>query len=216
MIQALLFPPPAANTELFIKIFFTIDAMVQSASDDGIIEILSFMTSSDGSCLPFSFGLFHNRPEIYLCAARIILRLYIQKLGTIYCNPFIKFGLLNRLSPAMVKDVTKTTSNLGKLLLTSEIGLGVSTPPSTNREFELLADTEVLYSSAEKSLMPMIQNAQSPETQDPIPAAITSKKEKKSSNGMELSDDSLYPSSSFRDLYQDAHAATTRKASHDI
>lgn len=113
MIQALLFPPPEMTTELFIKIFFTVDALVQSASDNGIIEILSFMTSSDGSCLPFSFGLFHERPEIYLSAARIILRLYIQKLGTIYCNPFVKFGLLNRLLPSLIRDLTRL-GNRGK------------------------------------------------------------------------------------------------------
>jgi len=105
MIQSLLFPSPDVNTDEFIRIFFTLDALVQSASDNGIIEILSFITCSDGGCQPFAFGLFHERPEIYLSAARIILRLYVQKLGPIYCNPFVKFGIVSRLSPSKLVKV---------------------------------------------------------------------------------------------------------------
>lgn len=62
-----------------LLIFVKLDQAVQEASDHQLIQILSFLDCSDGSALPFSSGLFSPRPEIQLAAARIIFRLFVQK-----------------------------------------------------------------------------------------------------------------------------------------
>lgn len=72
-----------------ISIFSRIDQLVQVASDAQLVQILSYLDHSDGSALPFSSGLFHPRPEIQVAAARIILRLFVQKV--MFTN--IRWGL---------------------------------------------------------------------------------------------------------------------------
>ena len=62
-----------------VKIFTRLDAQVQKASDEQILEILASVKSSDGACVPFSYGLFHHRFEVRTTAARMINRLYMQK-----------------------------------------------------------------------------------------------------------------------------------------
>ena len=79
MIHQLMSGPNAMEPGSIMKIFLSLDKLVQLASDPQLVELLSGLTSSDGACLPFAFGLFHERFEVQLAAARIILRLYIQK-----------------------------------------------------------------------------------------------------------------------------------------
>jgi hypothetical protein len=62
-----------------IRMFHTLDELVQCASDHQILEILASLQQTEGSCAPFSFGLFHERMEIRMAAARIILCIYAQK-----------------------------------------------------------------------------------------------------------------------------------------
>ena len=81
------------ETDELIRIYFELDQAVQLASDYQLIEILAHLPPGDGSAYPFSFGLFHARPEIYTCAARIILRVFIQKLGPQMVNPMIKLAV---------------------------------------------------------------------------------------------------------------------------
>jgi hypothetical protein len=62
-----------------LYIYYEMDQLIQAASDAQLVEILSYLEHSDGSALPFSAGLFHARQEIQMAAARIILRLFVQK-----------------------------------------------------------------------------------------------------------------------------------------
>ena len=66
-----------------VKLFVRLDAQIQQASDEQILEILASTKSSNGACAPFSFGLFHERFEVRITAARIIMRLYLQKVEII-------------------------------------------------------------------------------------------------------------------------------------
>ena len=104
---------PQSLAEQIVEAYFTLDAIIQSSSEDQILEILSLQTSSDGGCLPFSFGLFHERLEVQKCAAKIISRLYLSKLGLGYCNPFVKQTVLNILSPTVYNDVLFSSSTNG-------------------------------------------------------------------------------------------------------
>jgi hypothetical protein len=62
-----------------IRIYLTLDLVIQQSSDAKIYELLSGLPVTDGYCLPFSHGLFHDRIEIQMAAARIIMKIYIQK-----------------------------------------------------------------------------------------------------------------------------------------
>jgi hypothetical protein len=110
MVQQLDAPTDSKTDNDLIAIFFQLEHTVRLGSDDQLIELLSYLTSTDGSCLPFSYGLFHQRPEIHLSASRIILRLFVQKLGTTYCNPYVKLGLLHRLLPGNPFQRQKSTT----------------------------------------------------------------------------------------------------------
>jgi hypothetical protein len=79
LIQELSYPPSEYKVDQFIRLFFTLDWLVLSATDHQLVELLSYMTSSDGACVPLSYGLFHERMELRQAAARIILRLYVSK-----------------------------------------------------------------------------------------------------------------------------------------
>ncbi|EGF76293.1 hypothetical protein BATDEDRAFT_28671 [Batrachochytrium dendrobatidis JAM81] len=67
--------------ERVVSNFCIMDYLVQEASDDELMEILSYLPTTDGGCLPFSIGLYHERPEVRMAAAHIIQRLFLQKMG---------------------------------------------------------------------------------------------------------------------------------------
>jgi hypothetical protein len=62
-----------------VKTFLRLDSIIQRSNENQMLEILSMLKSNDGSCFPFSFGLFQERFEVQFAAARIILRLFCQK-----------------------------------------------------------------------------------------------------------------------------------------
>ena len=107
------------SCEALSQIVFTLDYVVQAADDDQIVDILALFTWSDGSAFPISPALFHERPAIRLSAARIIQRLFLQKLGMQYLNPFIKFALMRLLqsrSPDDPMSPSKTPDDVSSLM----------------------------------------------------------------------------------------------------
>ena len=79
MILELNFPSALSKPSRILKTYLLLDQLVQEANDDQIIEFLSYINSNNGSCVPISYGLFHDRIEVRMAAARIILRAFIQK-----------------------------------------------------------------------------------------------------------------------------------------
>ncbi|KAJ3312396.1 hypothetical protein HDV04_003146 [Boothiomyces sp. JEL0838] len=151
--------PSSSNSDKFMKTFLVLDQIVQEASDAQLVEILSYLTSSDGSCLPFAYGLYHERREIRLAAARIILRLFIQKLGYAYVNPFIKITVVKLLDSTAVE----------KLLNPLNTSLKIQT--------ELVPKTPAPLSATPVSLSPYIPqmpNTQTPPSNSKIQALLQS------------------------------------------
>ncbi|KAJ3348789.1 hypothetical protein HDU91_006503 [Kappamyces sp. JEL0680] len=129
MVQELCDPPTTEyKVDRYIRLFFHLDTLVQHATNHQIIELLSYLTSSDGACVPFSYGLYHERPEINQAAARIILRLYIQKLGPDYCNPFVKNGLLYILGPHLVDNITRPSAKSKSTRSYPDLSVKVGSP----------------------------------------------------------------------------------------
>ena len=67
------------NTERAVSLYMLFDHLVCESNDEQLVEIMSFLPACDGAALPFSAGLFHARPEVRNAAARIIQRLFLQK-----------------------------------------------------------------------------------------------------------------------------------------
>ncbi|KAI8913699.1 docking domain of Afi1 for Arf3 in vesicle trafficking-domain-containing protein [Gorgonomyces haynaldii] len=94
-----------------IQCYEILDTAIQSASDPQLIQILSQLPSKDGSAFPFSIGLFHPRHEIQMAAARIILRLHVQKIGPEFLNPMIldalrsTLGIVQSSGPPIVQQI---------------------------------------------------------------------------------------------------------------
>ncbi|OAJ42986.1 hypothetical protein BDEG_26371 [Batrachochytrium dendrobatidis JEL423] len=89
--------------ERVVSNFCIMDYLVQEASDDELMEILSYLPTTDGGCLPFSIGLYHERPEVRMAAAHIIQRLFLQKMGEEYVNPFIKLSVARLLENTAIR-----------------------------------------------------------------------------------------------------------------
>ncbi|KAH6576898.1 hypothetical protein BASA62_001133 [Batrachochytrium salamandrivorans] len=96
---------PNSATDRVVSNFCIMDYLVQEASDDELVEILSYLPTTDGSCLPFSIGLFHERPEVRAAAAHIIQRLFLQKIGEQYINPYVKLAVARLLQNTFSTDL---------------------------------------------------------------------------------------------------------------
>jgi hypothetical protein len=79
LIQQITYPNSEMRIDLLVKTFNTLDEVVQTSTDHQLLEILASLQHTEGSCIPFSYGLYHDRLEIRMAAARIILCLFAQK-----------------------------------------------------------------------------------------------------------------------------------------
>jgi hypothetical protein len=85
LIQQITYPNSEMRTDILVKTFNTLDEVVQTSTDHQLLEILASLQHTEGSCIPFSYGLYHDRLEVRMAAARIILCLFAQKV--IATNP---------------------------------------------------------------------------------------------------------------------------------
>lgn len=109
MIRKIGFDVEMSNS-ILIDLVKQIDKAVQCASEDQLVQILSYINHSDGSALPFSPGLFHGRPEVRIGCARIIQRLFICKIGPDLVNPMVKIAIRNILTPKQ-SDIIEYVDN---------------------------------------------------------------------------------------------------------